>query len=138
MPTEEAYACETAATPALNPYAAKLEYVQRRVPKRALVALAAVLAAGLLAGCGGGDDAGSPRVHADFYMYFQREHDARGAAGELRRKGYETELRSDEDVEWLVIATGDVPKGQMEATEGAMRLLAYEFNGDYDGADVGD
>ncbi|MDQ3992461.1 MAG: ribonuclease E inhibitor RraB [Actinomycetota bacterium] len=106
--------------------------------------LAAALAAIALSmpGCGGdGNDGGgaqAERVQAAYYVYFARRSDALEAAKELRGDGFETEIREDAGVEWLVIASAELPREQLDAAEGQMRYVAYQFQGDYDGSDIED
>ena len=102
------------------------------------MALAAVLAAGAAAcGGGGGAAAGDDTVSASFYVYFTRERDANEGAAELRENGYSTEIRADEDIEWLVIAKRELPRAQVDSREGEVRYIAYRHDGDYDGKDLG-
>jgi hypothetical protein len=103
----------------------------------AVLAVAAALA-GAAVGCGGGASAGTGEVDASFYVYFARAKDAREAAAELRESGYSTEIRPDENVEWLVIASRKVEREELEAREGEMRYIAYRHDGDYDGSELGD
>ena len=106
-------------------------------------AAAAVLAAALAAAgaaCGGGSSGsaeGSDTVRASFYVYFAREQDADDGAAELRQNGYSTDIRPDENIEWLVIAKRELPRQQLEAREGEVRYIAYRHDGDYDGRDLG-
>ena len=102
-----------------------------------VLAVAAALA-GAAAGCGGGDSAGNGEVDASFYVYFARAKDAREASAELRENGYSTEIRPDEDVEWLVIAKRKLEREELDAREGEMRYIAYRHDGDYDGSELGD
>jgi hypothetical protein len=101
----------------------------------AVVALAAALAAGGTA-CGGGGD-GSAGGRTSFYVYFSGVKDANEAAAELRENGYSTEVRADEKVEWLVIASRTLERDEFDAREGEVRFIAYRHDGDYDGSDVG-
>jgi hypothetical protein len=94
----------------------------------------AALAAGGAA-CGGA--AGDDTVSASFYVYFTREKDANEGAAELRENGYSTEIRADQNIEWLVIAKRELPRAQVEAREGEVRYIAYRHDGDYDGRDLG-
>ncbi len=90
-------------------------------------------------GCGGGDsEQTAGPVKASYYVYFFRRADAREAAAELRVEGFKTELREDEGIEWLVIATREVPRAELRIAESQMRYVAYRFQGDYDGSDVDD
>jgi hypothetical protein len=100
----------------------------------AVVALAAALAAGGTA-CGGGGDGSAGRT--SFYVYFSRVKDANEAAAELRENGYSTEIRADEKIEWLVIASRKLDRDELDAREGEVRFIAYRHDGDYDGSDVG-
>jgi hypothetical protein len=96
----------------------------------------AALAAGGAA-CGGGGAAGDDTVSASFYVYFTREKDANEGAAELRGNGYSTEIRADQNIEWLVIAERELPREQVESREGEVRYIAYRHDGDYDGKDLG-
>jgi hypothetical protein len=105
--------------------------------RAAAVVLAAVLAAGAAACGGGGGSAGDDTVDASFYVYFTREKDANEGAAELRDNGYSTEIRADQDIEWLVIAKRELPREQVDSREGEVRYIAYRHDGDYDGKDLG-
>ena len=126
MPTAEAYA---AAAVSSGP-------VRRRLLGASLAAIAVAVP-----GCGGenGDadgGASADQVRAAYYVYFARRTDAVGASKELREVGFATEIREDEGVEWLVIASADVPREDLDAAEGQMRYVAYQFQGDYDGSEI--
>lgn len=90
--------------------------------------------------CGGGDDGDADlaagHVRASFYVYFTSRADAREAIAELRDDGFSTEMRVDEGVEWLVIASRHVPREELEDLEAEMRYVAWQFEGDYDGSDI--
>jgi regulator of ribonuclease activity B len=105
----------------------------------AVVATAVALAAGAAA-CGGGSDgsAGDGAVKASFYAYFSRPKDADEAAAELRENGYSTEIRAEQKVEWLVIASRKLERGEVDAREGEVRFIAYRHDGDYDGSQLDD
>jgi hypothetical protein len=107
-------------------------------PRTISAVLAAVLALGSAA-CGGGSGSSGDgdTVTASFYVYFARAKDANEGAAELRDNGYSTEIRDDQDVEWLVIAKRDLPREQLDAREGEVRYIAYRYDGDYDGRDLG-
>ena len=96
----------------------------------AIVALAAALAAGGTA-CGDGSAEG----RTSFYVYFSRVKDANEAAAELRENGYSTEIRADQKIEWLVIASRKLERDDLDAREGEVRFIAYRHDGDYDGSD---
>ena len=94
-------------------------------------------------GCGGGDEdgsggAGAEQIRAAYYVYFARKTDAVDASKELRDAGFATEIREDQGVEWLVIASTDIPRDELDAAEGQMRYVAYQFQGDYDGSEIED
>jgi hypothetical protein len=100
----------------------------------AVVALAAALAVGGTA-CGGGGEGSAGRT--SFYVYFSRAKDANEAAAELRHNGYSTEIRADQKIEWLVIASRKLERDELDAREGEVRFIAYRHDGDYDGSDLG-
>jgi hypothetical protein len=105
--------------------------------RAAAVVVTAALAAGAAACGGGGGAPGDDSVSASFYVYFTREQDANEGAAELRQNGYSTEIRADENIEWLVIAKRELPRVQVESREGEVRYIAYRHDGDYDGKDLG-
>ncbi|MFN2469441.1 MAG: ribonuclease E inhibitor RraB [Gaiellaceae bacterium] len=108
-----------------------------RTRARTLAGTVALTAALVAAGCGGGGGGGSDSlVSASYYVYFTRGQDAREAAGELRKSGYRTEVREGDGVEWLVVASRKVPRGDLDGAEGEMRYVAYQFSGDYDGLEI--
>jgi hypothetical protein len=97
----------------------------------------AALAVGAAACGSGGSSGNGDTVGASFYVYFTREKDANEGAAELRGNGYSTEIRADQNIEWLVIAERELPREQVESREGEVRYIAYRHDGDYDGKDLG-
>lgn len=70
------------------------------------------------------------------YLYFPRERDARSAAGELRRQGFDTEERLGADsVNWLVLARHSVVPSEASIADARrlMESLVKPWNGEYDG-----
>lgn len=83
-----------------------------------------------------GADLSKP-TEISFYLYFPAEDDAESAAAELRRSGYEAEVRPPlpNFDEWLCYATREMlpsPEG-IDNVRSELESLADKFGGDFDG-----